>query len=150
MQKKRNFFPFKRPHVFVPMCIDFLHHGHINILIKAKKYGKTIVGLMTDKAILSYKKKKPIIKFRDRKKIASQLDCVDYVVPLRGLFYEEVAKKYKPDYFVHGNDWRKGPQVNTRKKLITVMKKWKGRVIEVPYTKGVSSSKIRKYYKKKQ
>ena len=68
MQKKRNFFPFKRPHVFVPMCIDFLHHGHINILIKAKKYGKTIVGLMTDKAILSYKKKNQLLNSEIEKK----------------------------------------------------------------------------------
>ena len=59
MKKKRNIFPFKRPYVYVPMCIDYLHHGHINILMKAKKFGKVIVGLMDDKSIFSYKKKNP-------------------------------------------------------------------------------------------
>ena len=59
----KKFFQFQRPYVFVPMAVDFLHHGHINILIKAKKYGNVIVGLMTDGGIKSYKGKKPIISF---------------------------------------------------------------------------------------
>ena len=41
----------RRPLVFVPMAADLIHHGHINILLKAKKYGTVIVGLMTDKGI---------------------------------------------------------------------------------------------------
>ena len=48
----------KKKSAFVTMCADGFHHGHINILEKAKKYGKVIVGLMTDSAILTYKKKK--------------------------------------------------------------------------------------------
>tara|TARA_A100001011_G_scaffold349140_1_gene387484 strand:- start:6593 stop:6769 length:177 start_codon:yes stop_codon:yes gene_type:complete len=54
---KQKFKKIKRPHIFVPMCADFIHHGHINILKNAKRYGSVIIGLMTDKAILSYKKK---------------------------------------------------------------------------------------------
>lgn len=148
MKKKRYIFPFKRPYTFVPMCIDFLHHGHIHILTKAKRFGKTIVGLMTDSAILSYKKRKPIIKFSNRKKIVERLDCVDFVMPLRSLNYDKIANKYKFDYFVHGDDWKKGVQSENRKRLIQIMKNWNGKVIEIPYTKGISSSKIRKYLKK--
>ncbi len=144
MKKKRNIFPFKRPYVYVPMCVDYLHHGHINILKKAKKFGKVIVGLMTDKAIKSYKKRKPIIKFQDRKKIVESLKIVDFVIPLKALNYPGEAIKYQLDYFVHGTDWKKGPQSENRKKLIKTMKKWNGKVIEVPYTKGISSSKIKK------
>ena len=43
--------------VFVSMCVDGLHHGHINILKKANKFGKVVVGLMTDAGIKSYKKR---------------------------------------------------------------------------------------------
>ena len=57
MLKKRNIFKFKRPYVFVPMCIDIFHHGHINLLVKSKKLGNVIVGLMTDEGIKSYKGK---------------------------------------------------------------------------------------------
>ena len=100
---KKNF-PFPRPYICVPLTIDPLHHGHINILLKAKKYGKKIVvGLMTDKAIKNYKKRRSVIKFRDRKKILKHLDCVDYVIPanddaIKSLTYmlskvEEILKK---------------------------------------------------------
>ena len=62
-----------RPLVFVPMTADLFHHGHINILLKAKKYGSIIVGLMTDKGIKAYKNKKPLINFKNRRKILNQL-----------------------------------------------------------------------------
>ena len=70
MRDKKIFFRIKRPYVFVPMCLDFLHHGHINILKKASKYGNIILGLVSDKAIESYKKRKPVTNFLNRKKIA--------------------------------------------------------------------------------
>tara|TARA_Y100000590_G_C15103011_1_gene781993 strand:- start:28 stop:459 length:432 start_codon:yes stop_codon:yes gene_type:complete len=133
----------KRPIVFVPMTADLFHHGHINILLKAQKYGKVIVGLMTDKGILSYKKKKPLISYKNRLKILNQIKCIDKIIPLNGLKYTKFASHYKFEYFVHGDDWKKNIQSNQRKKLIVLMKKWKGKVIEVPYTKGISSSKIR-------
>ena len=58
MIKKIKHFKFKRPYVLVPMCLDFLHHGHINILKKSKKLGNIIIALSTDDGILDYKKKK--------------------------------------------------------------------------------------------
>ena len=145
---KKRFFNFSRPYVFVPMCADFFHHGHINILIKANKLGNVIVGLITDKGIKSYKKK-PFIAYNNRKKILQNIKQVKKVLPLNGLKFVWIAKKYKFDFFVHGNDWKKGPQENPKKNLIAAMKKWKGKVIEVPYTKGVSTSEIRSYYIKK-
>ena len=42
--------------VYVGLSADILHSGHINILNIAKKYGDVVVGLLTDKAISSYKK----------------------------------------------------------------------------------------------
>ena len=131
------------------MTADFFHHGHINILIKANKLGNVIVGLMTDKGVKSYKTKKPFISYNNRKKILQNIKHIKKVLPLNGLNFAWIAKKYKFDFFVHGDDWRKGPQENPKKNLIAAMKKWKGKVIEVPYTKGVSTSEIRRYYIKK-
>ena len=141
MQSIKN---LKKPHVFIPMAADLFHHGHINILLKAKKFGSVIVGLMTDKGILSYKKKKPINKYSDRKKILKQLKCVDFIIPINGLVYTKFARHYKFDFFVHGDDWKKNIQSSQRIALIKLMKDWNGKVLEFKYTKNVSSSKIRK------
>tara|TARA_Y100000590_G_scaffold464235_1_gene633189 strand:+ start:2492 stop:2929 length:438 start_codon:yes stop_codon:yes gene_type:complete len=136
-----------RPIIFVPMAADFLHHGHINLLLKAKKYGKVVVGLMTDKGIKSYKKKKPLVTFRNRAKIIKQLKCVDYFIPINGLQYAKFAKFYKFEFFMHGDDWKKNVQSIERKKLKNEMKKWGGKVVEVNYTKNISSSLIKKIIK---
>ena len=143
--KTKKKIPFPRPYVFVPMCVDFFHHGHLNVFLRAKKYGKKIIaGLVTDQGIKNYKGKKPVIKFKYRKKILEHLDCVDYIIPIKNLNFSTVATKYKFDYWVHGTDWRKGVQSKERKNLIKTMKKWNGKVIEIPYTKGISSSIIKK------
>ena len=142
MKKKK--FSFSIPYVFVPMCVDYLHHGHIKILLKAKKYGKVIVGLMTDKGIKSYKGKKPIISFRNRKLILSNIKMVNHIIPINGLEYSKLAKKFKFDFFIHGDDWKNGSQSAERKTLINTMKLWNGKVIEPSYTKGISSNLIKK------
>ncbi len=64
-------------------------------------------------------------------------------MPLRGLLYTEIAKLINVDYFVHGTDWKKGPQSKARKKLIQTMKEINGEVIEVKYTKNISSTIIK-------
>lgn len=138
----------KKPIAFVPMSADILHKGHINILKKAKKYGNVVVGLMTDKGIFSYKKKKPLFNFHDRKIILNSIIYVDQVIPLEGLKYPEIQRKFKFDFFIHGDDWKRGTQNDSRLKLIQVAKKTKGKVIDIPYTKGVSSSRIKKILKK--
>jgi len=146
-KNKKNFFNFPRPYVFVPMAADILHAGHINILKNASKYGSVIVGLMTNKGILSYKKKKPLFSYNHRKIILNNLKIVRKVIPINGLKYVNFAKKYKFDFFVHGSDWLKGPQSMQRLKLKLIMPEWKGKVIDIPYTKGFSSSKFKKQIK---
>ena len=126
------------------MSADFLHHGHINLLQKAKKYGNIIIGLMTDAGIKSYKKKSPNFTYKLRKKVLKEIKCIKKIIPLNGLEYAKTARKYQLDYFVHGDDWKKGPQSKERDILIKTMKKWNGRVLEFKYTPNVSSSKIKK------
>ena len=50
---------------YVALSADILNKGHINILKVANKYGKVIVGLLTDSAIASYKKL-PYLNFEQR------------------------------------------------------------------------------------
>jgi glycerol-3-phosphate cytidylyltransferase len=134
----------KKPLVFVPMSADILHKGHINILKRAKKFGSVIVGLMTDKGIVSYKKKKPLFKYKDRKSLLMSLRYVDQVIPIEGLKYAEYQAHFKFQFFVHGDDWKSGAQKKSREKLVMIAKKTNGNVIDATYTKGVSSTSIKK------
>ena len=134
----------KRPYVLVFMCLDFLHHGHINILEKAQRKGNIILALVTNKGILSYKGQKPFIDFRHRLKIAKNIKLISLIVPSKGPSeFCKLAKKFKCEFFVHGDDWKKGVQSKYRQNLIKTMKKWGGKVIDLPYTKKISSTIIK-------
>ena len=141
---KKKKIKLKRPHVFIPMSADIIHKGHLNILKKSSKFGSIIVGLMTDVGIESYKKKPPIFNYKDRHVVISSIKYVSKVIPIPGLKYVEFAKRYKFDFFIHGDDWKTGPQANQRKELLKCMKAWGGKVIDIKYTKGVSSTSIKK------
>lgn len=143
---KKQIKKIKRPYIFVPMCADFIHHGHINIINNAKKYGSVIIGLMTDKAILSYKRRKPLIKYKNRYSILKNIKNIDHIIPTKNLNFYKIAEIYRFEFFMHGSDWRRGVQSKHRKKLIKKIKEWNGKLIEIKYTKGISSKKIKKYY----
>ena len=127
--------------VYTAMCADYLHVGHINIIEKSRQYGKLIVGIMTDEAMASYKRV-PIVPYEKRAKAVSEIKGVWKVVPQKTLDYTENLRKYKPDLVTNADDWREGVQKKTRQKVIDVIKEWNGQLIEIPYTKGISSTKI--------
>ena len=129
--------------VYTAFSADILHEGHINILKKASKYGKLVVGLLTDEAVASYKRL-PHFEFKNRKYILENVRYVDKVIPQKTLDYSENLKKIKPDYVIHGDDWKQGIQKDIRKKVIKTLKKWNGKLIEVKYTKNISSEKLKK------
>ena len=95
--------------VYVGMSADIIHDGHINILKIASRYGQVTVGLLTDDAIASYKKL-PIFDFKKRKMIIQNLKYVDKVIPQHTLDYVENLNLLKPNFVVHGDDWKSGVQ----------------------------------------
>jgi phosphoenolpyruvate phosphomutase len=129
---------------YVALAADILHEGHVNILKTASKYGNVVVGLLTDKAIASYKKL-PYLNFDQRKVIIQNIKYVDKVIPQNTLDHTENLNKIKPDYVVHGDDWKKGYLKKTRTQVIKSLSKWGGKLIEPKYTKKISSE----IYKKK-
>jgi phosphoenolpyruvate phosphomutase / 2-hydroxyethylphosphonate cytidylyltransferase len=133
--------------VYVGLAADILHEGHINILNIAKNHGKVIVGLLTDEAIATYKPL-PFLNYSQRETILKNLKMVHQVIPQNTLDYTYNLKKIKPDYVVHGNDWRQGVQEKIREKVIKVLKKWNGRLVEPQYTQNVSSTLIKKKFLK--
>jgi phosphoenolpyruvate phosphomutase len=125
--------------VYVGMSADIIHPGHLNIINEARKLGRVIVGILTDEAIASYKRL-PYLNYEQRSIIVAAIKGVDEVVPQTTLDYIHNLKKYKPDYVVHGDDWKEGVQKETRQRVIDTLEQWGGKVIDIPYTQGISST----------
>ncbi len=98
---------------------------------------------MTDKAITSYRKL-PHLNFYQREIVFKNIKFVKKVIPQKTLDFTENLNLIKPDFVIHGDDWRVGDLKSVRQKVIKTLKKWSGKLIEVPYTKNISSSKIKK------
>ena len=128
--------------VYIGLSADILHEGHINILKIANSYGDVIVGLLTDEAIGSYKNI-PYLNFKQRKVVLENMRFVKKVIPQKTLDYVDNLNLIKPDYVVHGDDWKSGIQKKTRDRVIKALKKWSGKLIEPKYTKNISSTLIK-------
>ena len=129
--------------VYVGLAVDIIHEGHINILKKASSLGDVTVGLLTDEAIASYKNI-PHLDFKRRKIIIQNIKYVKKVIPQNTLDYVPNLNLLKPDFVVHGNDWKQGVQKKTRERVIKTLKKWSGQLIEPKYTKNISSTIIKR------
>ena len=123
------------------MSADLLHPGHLNIIQKASSLGDVTIGLLTDKAIASYKRV-PFMTFEQRRQVISSVKGVANVITQETLDYVPNLELIRPDFVVHGDDWREGVQRSTRSRVIEVLQKWGGELVEVPYTEGVSSSQL--------
>jgi phosphoenolpyruvate phosphomutase / 2-hydroxyethylphosphonate cytidylyltransferase len=128
--------------VYVGLAVDIVHEGHINILKIANSYGEVTVGLLTDEAIASYKNI-PHLNYKRRKIIIQNIKYVKKVIPQNTLDYVPNLILIKPDFVVHGDDWKKGVQKKTRDRVIKTLKKWSGKLIEPKYTKNISSTIIK-------
>ncbi len=132
--------------VYVGMSADLIHPGHINILKTAAKHGEIVVGLLTDKAIASYKRL-PYMDYEQRKSVIENIKGVVRVIPQETLDYRVNLLKIRPDYVVHGDDWKEGVQSKTREAVIDTLTEWGGELIEVGYTEGISSTDLNKSLK---
>ena len=126
--------------VYVGLSADILHEGHINILKKASKFGEVTVGLVTDAGIASYKKL-PHLNYKQRKIVLKNIKFVKKVIPQDTFDYTKNLLHLKPDYVVYGGDWKSSIQKNIRKRIINILKKWSGKLVEPKYTKDISVAK---------
>lgn len=132
--------------VYVGMSADLVHPGHLNVLKKAQELGEVTVGLLTDEAIASYKRV-PFMEFEQRQQVIENIKGVSRVIPQTTLDYVPNLEAMKPDYVVHGDDWKTGVQRQTRQRVIDTLAQWGGELVEVPYTKGISSTQLNKALK---
>ena len=119
-----------------------MHPGLINIINEATKYGDVMIGLYTDKAIATHKRL-PYLTYEQRKQVMENIKGVSTIVPQEDWSYVPNLVKYKPDYIIHGDDWLYGPDKYIRDEVFKVMEAMGGKVIEIPYTKGISASGLK-------
>jgi phosphoenolpyruvate phosphomutase / 2-hydroxyethylphosphonate cytidylyltransferase len=127
------------PTVYIGMTADILHHGHTNIISEARKLGHVIIGLLTDQAVSGHKRL-PLLCWEHRKKVIANIVGVTRVVPQESWDYAPNLRRYRPDYMVHGTDWLHGPLAPYRERALAALGEYGGKLIEVPYTEGISST----------
>lgn len=133
----------ERKQVYLAMSADVIHHGHINLIERASELGDITVGVLTDEAIASYKRF-PLLPLAERMRVISNLRHVKKVVVQDTVDYEKNLRLLKPDYVVHGDDWREGIQKQVRSKVIKVLAEWGGELVEFPYTHDANIDRLRR------
>ncbi|MDC0249432.1 phosphoenolpyruvate mutase [Flavobacteriales bacterium] len=127
--------------VYIGMSADIIHPGHLNIIKEGAKLGDVTVGVLTDEAIASYKRL-PYLNYEQRKMIVENIKGVEGVMPQHTLDYAPNLLELKPDFVVHGDDWKEGIQKKTRQRVIDTILEWNGKVIDIAYTEGISSTQL--------
>ena len=127
---------------------DMFHIGHLNLLNNAKKYCEyLIVGINTDRLVREYKNKNTIIPEKDRASIVEAIKAVDKVILADTLNKDEMLNNINFDVIFIGNDWEDNPRwVKTKND----MSKHGIDVVFLPYTEGISSTKLREELKKNE
>jgi phosphoenolpyruvate phosphomutase len=120
--------------VYMCFSTDMIHSGHISIIRKAEKLGRLIVGVLSDEAVISYKRF-PLLPFEERKTMFENITGVYQVVEQKSLSYKENLEKFKPDYVVHGDDWVTGFQKPIRDEVCSVLASYGGQLVEYPYSR---------------
>lgn len=127
--------------VYLGITGDIIHPGIINIINEGAKLGELTIGLLTDSAIVSHKRL-PYLSYEQRKQVVENIKGVARVVPQEEWSYVPNLKKLKPDYMIHGDDWKTNYLSKIRDEVFEAVKEWGGQVVEIPYTQGINSSAL--------
>ena len=127
--------------VYLGLTGDIIHPGIVNIISEGAKHGNLIIGLLTDNAIVSHKRL-PYLTYEQRKQVLENIKGLSKVIPQEEWSYVPNLKKIKPDFIIHGDDWKTGSLSKIREEVIEAIKEWNGKIIEIPYTQGINSSKL--------
>ena len=115
--------------VYLGMVADIMHPGLINIINEGAKYGDVIIGLFTDKAVAEHKRL-PFLTYEQRKQVVENIKGVAEVIPQDEWSYIPNLRKLKPDYIIHGDDWKTGIDMELREEVFKVMEELGGKVKE--------------------
>ncbi len=128
--------------VYVSLIADLIHAGHINILTKAAKLGEVTVGLLTDKACGELNDV-PYLDYEKRKIVLESLSFISSVLPQDTASYRKNLEVLKPDFVVHGDDWKTNNQKKYREEVLKLLEEWHGKLVEIPYSQDINDLRIK-------
>ena len=134
--------------VYMCFATDVIHEGHMNVVKKAKEYGKVVAGVLCDAEMVRYNRF-PTVSFEERMAMVRNIPEIDEVIVQDRIMYDNVIKELKPDYVIHGDNWCDGPEKTIRENVIALLKEYGGELIEVPYTYNEKVKKIDDQFKEK-
>lgn len=134
--------------VYTCFCTDVIHEGHLNILREAAKYGEVYVGILADEAMVCFNRF-PTISLEQRMEIVQKTGLAAHVLVQDEIMYDGVLAKLQPDYVIHGDNWKEGPERIIRENVIENLSKYGGRLVEIPYTYNEEVRKIDDHMKEK-
>ena len=134
--------------VYTCFCTDVIHDGHLNIINQAKKYGRVVVGALCDRELIRFNKF-PTTTLEERIKLYQETDGVDEVIVQESSIYDDVIEKLRPDYIIHGDNWKSGAASAIRDHVVKKLAEYGGEVIDIPYTYNPMVKKIDAQLKEK-
>lgn len=121
---------------------DLFHVGHLNMIQTAKSCCEyLIVGVHADAVVEKYKNRRPIIGEKDRKRIIESIKGVDRAVINQFRDKLKLWELYHFDVIFIGDDWKGTERWNRFEEILGNINV---DVVYVPYTKGISTTEIRK------
>lgn len=134
--------------VYMAFSSDIIHSGHINIINRAAEYGEITAGVLTNEVVSSFDRY-PITSLEERIKVLRNVKNIAHVVVQDSLSYDEILRDIKPDFVVHGDDWKTGTLSPVRDRVIEVLKEWGGELVEFPYTYSETLTELEKSMQQK-
>lgn len=131
----------KMKKVYACFCTDVIHEGHLNILKEAAKYGEVIVGVLADEAMVRFNRF-PTVPLEQRIRLVEETGLADRVIVQREIMYDGIFETLRPDYVIHGDNWRNAPEKLIRENVLSNLERYGGELIEVPYTDNAEVRKI--------
>lgn len=119
--------------VYTCFCTDVIHEGHLNIIHKAREYGEVVVGVLSDAAMIRYNRF-PTITFEERMHLVQNIEGVSRVIVQNDIMYHQVIRELRPDYIIHGDNWKQGPESAIRSNVLSLLEQYGGELIEPAYT----------------
>ena len=134
--------------VYTCFCTDVIHDGHRNIINHAKEYGRVVVGCLSDKEMIRCTKF-PTTSIEERMALYQEIDGVDEVVVQDDMLYDDVIAKIRPDYVIHGDNWKEGAEKAVRDHVEGLLNQYGGKIVDVPYTYSDEVKKVDQKLKEK-